>query len=149
MPETLVANIKIKAKNTKPTENGEKMSFLGQDGNWYSAFKTSCDDETWEYLDALKKGDIIKFPYILKGQWRNMVGKPEKGDGGVAEETSQRQDNGGDKMTKEDWARKDDRIAWESIFSSLCILLSGGATSPQDVISYADEVFDHLKEKLG
>jgi hypothetical protein len=57
--------------------------------------------------------------------------------------------NGGnDKMTKEDWARKDDRIAWESIFASLCSLLSGGATSPKDAVAYADEVFEHFKEKF-
>jgi len=124
----------ITVKGVKRTESRIGLVDLG--GVWYSAFKPKpeADEDqqaAWALLSKVDKGHKLKLWYEVNEKgFKNIHGLEILSADSVSPQADK--GNGGDKMSKEDWDKKDQRIEWESYIASAAMVLQNFVTPESD-----------------
>ena len=134
----------VKAREGKPDWPWKKFELIDTSGMKYSAFEQDIqkDPNAMKVVNAIGPGYALKIAYEQNGQYRNLKRiieyEPPVADSSKAKEPAKE----ADKMSKEDWAAKDRRIARESCLSSAASALRGSAgLIARDVVEMA-KVFE-------
>jgi hypothetical protein len=129
----------------KQAQFGKQLVIEDAAGVKYSTFENRITDPAvLEFIKTLKVGDAIAIEYSTA---KTKAGFPVRNlEGFLDREPVIPNVNkpGGDdsKMTKEDWVKKDNRIAKESIVSSVCNLLQGQElVKPEDILMYCEKLY--------
>lgn len=143
------SEITLKSIDWKEGKNAKgwpwKMLMLRDAGDMvYSAFSNQIPGETLELVNRLKPGDALKIDYEMA---KTKDGKDVRNLKGIiehepAQDAPAKPTNSDGKMTKEDWAAKDRRIARESCLASASRALQGSSgLIARDVVEMA-KVFE-------
>ena len=142
-------------------KNTEWKEGVGKRGPWkmfvltdnsgmsYSTFERDIlkDSNGMKVVNSILPGYALKIAYEQNGQYRNLKRiieyEPPVADSGPA---SQRQETGkDDKMSKEDWAAKDNQYYWTQLFAAVCS--RSKEVSFDELIVFTNLAFDEMKRK--